>query len=181
MKPYNVKSKLRYTPKEEAWFIEQLTKMVDAGLYERPQQANGRLSLWNSKPKIVPKRDTYRLAFDYSQIKETMPGSQMELMSEVSDYIALPSHKIFMTADLKDAYWSVPVHPEDREIFAFNAPGFGQLQPTRMPQGAQSSAYSMNEMMNIVMGALPPLPNELQSSDYAIPCDGTKEEPYDGL
>jgi hypothetical protein len=46
------------------------------------------------------------------------------------------------------------------QYFAFSIPGIGQLQPTRMPQGAVSSAFSMTELMYLVLGKIPPLPQE---------------------
>jgi hypothetical protein len=61
-------------------------------------------------------------------------------------------------------YWSIGVHPTGRHFFAFFVDGIGQLQPTRMPQGSKSAPFSMNELMLVVFGYIPPL-------------DGSGEEP----
>ena len=44
---------------------------------------------------------------------------------------------------------------DDRHYLAFHVPGIGQVQPTRMPQGARTSSFTFNELMNIVLGPIP--------------------------
>ncbi len=39
-------------------------------------------------------------------------------------------------ANLKHAYYTIPLHLEDRHYFAFTISGIGQLQHTRMQQGS---------------------------------------------
>jgi hypothetical protein len=139
-------------------------------MYERTTAANSALSDWNAEAVVVPKPGEpeggeMRITFNYSNVHEDMPGSCLQLASEVHDYLSDPRHGCFMQFDIKHAYWSIPVHPEDRYFFAFFADGIGQLQPTRMPQGSRSAGYSMNELMFIAFGYIPPLP------------DGTGEEP----
>jgi hypothetical protein len=48
----------------------------------------------------------------------------------------------------------VEVHLYDRHLLAFSVPGLGLLQPTRMPQGTRSSAFTINEMMHIAFGPI---------------------------
>lgn len=134
-------------------------------VYERTQHANGRLSVWNSRAVVVDKEentkptDEPRITFDYSKVKEDMPGSYLELMSKVHDYLSDPRHKTFFQADIKHGYFSVVLHPEDRHLFAFTIPGIGQLQPTRMPQGSKSAGFTMSELINITLGPIPePMP-----------------------
>lgn len=79
----------------------------------------------------------------------------MELASKVHDYLADPRHLTFCQFDIKDGYFCVVLHPEDRHYFAFTIPGIGQLQPTRMPQGSRSASFTMSELMNIAMGPIP--------------------------
>ena len=90
----------------------------------------------------------------------------MELAQEMHDFCSIPSHKVFSKWDLKHGYWAIEISPECRHIFAFTAPGFGQLQPTRMQQGSASSSFSFNELMFIGLGYIPPLPLEFQSEGY---------------
>lgn len=42
-----------------------------------------------------------------------------------------PRHGCLFSTDLRHAYFGIPMHPEDRVLFAFTIPGLGQLQPTR--------------------------------------------------
>ena len=56
-------------------------------------------------------------------------------------------------------------------MFTFTVPGIGQVQPTRMPQGAQTSGFSFNETMLLALGPIPPLP------DRYIAASGDGSEP----
>ena len=97
-----------------------------------------------------------RLAFDYSRIKEKMPSRNcMGLSSSVHDYLAHPRHALFFRADMKYGYFGVLLHPDDRHYFAFTVPGYGQLQPTRMPQGSESAAFTVSELVRVAYGAIP--------------------------
>ena len=87
-----------------------------------------------NKPDSGP-NDEPRLAFYYKRLKERKVGNCMEMASRVHDHLADPSHGTFMHADLKHPYFTVELHKPDRPYFAFTVHEFGQLQPTRMPQG----------------------------------------------
>lgn len=104
----------------------------------------------NPKPTDEP-----RLTFDYSKVREDMPGSHLELMSKVHDYLSDPRHQTFFQTDVKHGYFSVVLHPDDCHLFAFAIAGIGQLQPTRMPQGLRSAGFTMSELMNITLGPIP--------------------------
>ena len=161
-KPYNARSQKRWPPHTEWWMRKLVQDGIDGGVYERTQTANGRLSDWNSRIVMVDKvdnptpEDEPRTTFNYSNVKETMPGCYLELMSKVHDYLADPRHKVYFMADIKHGYYNVLLHPDDRHIFAFTIPGIGQLQPTRMPQGSRSAGFTMSELMNITLGPIPP-------------------------
>ena len=140
---------------------ELIQQGIDGGVFESTMLANGRLSQWNSRIVLVDKPgskpgDEPRLAFDYSRLKEQAPASCMERAPKVHDYLGNPLHRCLFKADLKHVYFKVELHPDDRHIFAFTVPGFGQLQPTRMPQGSGSASFTMTELMNIAFGQIPP-------------------------
>ncbi|KAI0996301.1 hypothetical protein K3495_g11880, partial [Podosphaera aphanis] len=99
--------------------------------------------------------DEPRLTFNYQNVVEDKPGCFVELMSRCHDYLGHPEHKMFFKMDLKNGYWAISVHPEDRHYFAFSMPGMGQLQPTRMPQGSCSASFSFTELMYLVLGQVP--------------------------
>ncbi|KAI1005918.1 hypothetical protein K3495_g2302 [Podosphaera aphanis] len=100
--------------------------------------------------------DEPRLTFNYQNVVEDKPGCFVELISRCHDYLGDPSHKMFFKSDLKNGYWAIQVHPDDRHYFAFSMPGMGQLQPTRMPQGSCSASFSFTEQVYLVLGQVPP-------------------------
>jgi hypothetical protein len=63
------------------------------------------------------------------------------------DYLSDPRHAVLMQADLKHAYFSVPVHRDDRHVYAFSIPELGQFQPTRMALGAKTPGFTVNELL----------------------------------
>ncbi|KAI0991407.1 hypothetical protein K3495_g16780, partial [Podosphaera aphanis] len=138
-------------------------------MYERVPIKNGKFSDWSAGARVVEKAGNsadMRVTFNYHYVYEDIPGTYMELMSEIHDYLSLPQHNYFIQLDIKHAYWSIPVHESDRHIYAFFIPGIGQLQPTRMPQGCGTSGFSMQELMQIVWGALPPIPPSLLGNSH---------------
>ncbi|SLM37975.1 Ribonuclease H-like domain [Lasallia pustulata] len=170
-------SSFRWAPHKEWWLRKLVQDGMLGGVYERTQHANGRLSAWNARAVIVDKEedpkptDEPRITFDCSKVKEDMPGSYLELMSKVHDYLSDPRHQTFFQADVKHGYFSVVLHPEDLHLFAFSIPGIGQLQPTQMPQGSRSAGFTMLELMNITLGPIPEPQSEpsLMHGEHAKP------------
>ncbi|KAI1003138.1 hypothetical protein K3495_g5065 [Podosphaera aphanis] len=99
--------------------------------------------------------DKPRLTFNYQNVVEDKSGCFVELMSRCHDYLEHPEHKIFFKMDLKNGYWAISVHPEDRHYFAFSMPGMGQLQPTRILEGSCSASFSFTELMYLVLEQVP--------------------------
>ena len=160
-RPWSIPKQRRWAPHLEWWLRKLVQQGLDSGIYERTQAANGELSAWNAMAVLVDKvenpgpDDEPRLTFDYSHVHEDMPGSFMELASKVHDYLSDPRHGVFMQADIKHGYFAIPLHPDDRHLFAFTISGLGQLQPTRAPQGSGSSGFTMSELMNYTLGPIP--------------------------
>ncbi len=96
-----------------------------------------------------------RLTFNYHFVYEDIPASHIEAASNVHDLLSIPSNQCLFFADIKHGYWVVNVHPDDRHYLDFHVSGIGQIQPTRMPQGARTSIFTFNELMNIVLGPIP--------------------------
>lgn len=189
--PWKDKRQRRYTPFQQVAINKILEDGINSGFYERPLDAQGRFSDWNSSLNPVPKDKSLpddhpdqvlRITVDYSHIDEVSPGTTMELAQEVHDYMANPAHKVFCIFDIKHGYWNVELAQRCREYFAFVAPGIGQLQPTRMQQGSKTSSFGFNELMHIALGAIPALPLDLQTadSDGSFPSLLTSPD-YDGL
>ena len=121
----------------------------------------------NTKPEDEP-----RMTFDYSRVTKLLPGSHLELSSKVHDHPSNPHHSCLFSADLKHAYLTVPLHPEDRHYFTFKISGIGQIQPTRLQQGSQSTRFTMTELSYRAFGPIPaphPEPSLFDSPDSAIP------------
>lgn len=130
---------------------------MDAGIYERTITANGSPSRWNANPVFVPKPGQVqpRLTFNYHFIYEDIPASDIKEATIVHNLLSIPSHQYLFSADIKHGYWAVNVHPDDRHYLAFHVLGIGQVQPTRMPQGAKTLFLTFGELMNIVLGPIP--------------------------
>ena len=177
-KPASAKSQKRWPPHTEWWLRKLVQDGLEGGVYELTEPANDRLSLWNARAVMVDKvenplpTDEPRMTFDYSRVTELLPGSYLELSSKVHDHLSNPRHGCLFSADLKHAYLTIPLHPEDRHYFAFTISGIGQVQPTRMQQGSQSAGFTMTELCYRAFGPIPapnPEPSLLHSSDPAIP------------
>jgi hypothetical protein len=105
-------------------------------MYERvPANNDGQFSSWNANPTIVPKPDQppdlknpeIRVTFDYSHVTKDLPGCFLELTEEIHDFLSYLDHGCFIQLDLKHAFWSLPVHKDNRYIFAFIVLGIGQV------------------------------------------------------
>jgi hypothetical protein len=107
-----------------------------------------------------------RVTFNYRRVEEDLPACFMKLTNEIHDYLSHPSHGCYTQLDLKHAFWCIGVHPPHRHMLAFFVDGYGQLQPTRMPQGCHTSTFSLQECLMIAFGYIPPLPPELQSESH---------------
>lgn len=72
----------------------------------------------NSRPE-----DESRITFDYSRVHEDLPGTHVELSLKVHNHLSDPGHKCIFAADLKNAYYTISLHPEDGHYFAFTILG----------------------------------------------------------
>ena len=78
----------------------------------------------------------------------------MKMAANVYSLLGILSHQCLFSVDIKYDYWAVNVHPDDRHYFAFHVFGIGQVQPTRMTQGARTSVFTFGKLMNIVLGPI---------------------------
>ena len=177
-KPASCRFQKRWPPHTEWWLNKLVKDGLEGGVYELTEPANGRLSQWNARAVMVDKvesplpSDEPRMTFDYSRVTELLPGSHLELSSKVHDHLSNPRHGCFFSADLKHAYLTIPLHPDDRHFFSFTISGIGQVQPTRMQQGSQSAGFTMTELVYRAFGFIPEPhsePSLLHSADPAIP------------
>lgn len=102
----------------------------------------------NATPEDEP-----QVIFDYSKVVKELPGTHFELSSKVHNNLSDFCHKCLLVADLKHAYLTISLHPEDRHFFAFTISGIRQVQPTRMQQGSKSAGFTMTELVYRAFGA----------------------------
>lgn len=128
-KPSSNPVQKRWPPHTEQWMRTLVMQGIRGGVYERTESANGRLSPWNVRIVMVDKvenptpEDEPRMAINYAGVPEILPGSYQELSARVHDHLSDPRHKVLFAADLKHAYLSICIHPEDRHYFAFTVAG----------------------------------------------------------
>lgn len=177
-KPFSARFQKRWPAHTEWWMRKLVQDGLQGGVYELTEPANGRLSLWNARAVMVDKsenpkpEDEPRMTFDYSRVHEDLPGTYVELSSKVHDHLSNPKHGCLFKADLKHAYLTVPLHPEDRHFFAFTISGIGQCQPTRMQPGSKSAGFTMTAAVYKGFGFIPPPhsePSLLHSDDPNTP------------
>lgn len=142
---------------------------MKSGMYERAPLEEA-LSRWSAPPVLVTKDPSkripvreedftegpeLRLTFNYHHVKVDLPAIEYPLQSKIHDMLSNPRIKMYGKGDLKHGYWAVGVEEGSRHILAFNVPAIGQLRPTRMPQGCQSSSATMAELGKIAFGVIP--------------------------
>lgn len=131
--------------------------------------------LWWTTWLIQNRKMNHNITFNYRNVPEGIPAPRLERADDVLEYLADPRHRVFLQADLKHAYYSIPLAMDCRHIYAFSVDGLGQLQPTRSPQGCVGGTFTMSSLMNMVLGRIPgpePEPSLLHSAtvDKPEPC-----------
>lgn len=102
-------------------------------------------SPWNTPIFVVKKKSgKWRLLHDLRQIND-----QMQIMGPVQLGLpvvtALPRDWPSIVIDIKDCFFSIPIHPDDMKRFAFTLPAVNHSEPdqryewTVLPQGMANS------------------------------------------
>ena len=93
-----------YLPAKTAWLDEQFAQLADAGMvYENPQ------AICSNPAQAVPKGNGYRLVGDFkavNQQSEPVAAPPMLLEEQAS---AFAGAALFMTVDLNQGYWQMPL------------------------------------------------------------------------
>ena len=101
-------------------------------VYENPQ------AKCSNPAQAVPKGNGYRLVGDFkavNQQSEPLPAPPVLLEEQAS---AFAGAALFMTVDLDQGYWQMPLAANSQELFAFVTQK-GLYTPTRMPQGVTNA------------------------------------------
>ncbi|KXS94599.1 hypothetical protein AC579_10302 [Pseudocercospora musae] len=143
--------------RDKEWFLRKhAMEGFQASMYERCMEVNGELSQWNASVRLVKKpAGEWRVTFNYHYVFEPPPGTLMQPLQDCHEFLGNPRIKVFSSLDLKNAYWTILIHPANRYTLAFSVPGLGQLQPKRMSQRARSSLFTVNELGHTAFGPIP--------------------------
>ncbi|KAL6033114.1 hypothetical protein STEG23_035687 [Scotinomys teguina] len=122
--------------------VEQAKALVDEQLqtgHIRPS-----LSPWNTPIFVIKKKSgKWRLLHDLRAI-----NNQMQIMGPVQRGLpllsALPAQWPIIVVDIKDCFFSIPLHEKDSQRFAFTLPSINHEEPDKrfewvVPQGMANS------------------------------------------
>jgi len=103
------------------------------------------VSPWNSPIFVIPKKSSkWRLLHDLRKINEQMQPMRAVLPGMPSPAM-LPSGWHVIIVDLKDCFFTIPLHPRDTQRFAFSIPvtskaaSSEQYEWVVLPQGMRNS------------------------------------------
>lgn len=102
-------------------------------------------SPWNTPIFVIQKKNgTWRLLQDLREVNKTMQ-IMGPLQPGLPSPVAIPNKFFKIVIDLKDCFFSIPLHPDDRPRFAFSIPITNHVGPTPrfqwrvLPQGMANS------------------------------------------
>ena len=135
-----------------AWEQEvdaQVHEMLDNNII-RPSE-----SPWNSPIILVKKKDnSTRFVCDFRKLNDTTKKDTYPLphIKDVLDKMA--GAKYWSTLDAASAYWSMPLHEQDKEKTAFSVPR-GKFEFNVTPYGLCNAGASYQRLMDICLSGLP--------------------------
>lgn len=118
---------------------ELVKEQLQAG-YIKPS-----VSPWNTPIFIIPKKSgKWRLLHDLQKVNEQMQ-SMGALQPGLPSPVMLPEGWEILIIDLKDCFFTIPLHPNDTERFSFTLPSVNRQEPALryewvvLPQGMKNS------------------------------------------
>ena len=91
-------------------------------------------SPWNTPKFVIQKKSgTWRLLQDLRKVNETMVPMGA-LQPGLPSPAAIPKGYYKIVVDLKDCFFTIPLHPEDCERFAFSVPSINFNEPMKRYQ-----------------------------------------------
>lgn len=124
--------------------LQALTELVEEQL--RLGNIEPSMSPWNSPVFVIrkPGKDKWRLLHDLRQINAVIE-EMGPLQPGMPSPAMLPKNWQLAVIDIKDCFFSIPLHPDDAPRFAFSVPSLNREAPMRryhwrvLPQGMKNS------------------------------------------
>ncbi|RMC08065.1 hypothetical protein DUI87_15539 [Hirundo rustica rustica] len=116
---------------ENQWPLPQdklvaLHDLVQEQLYQGHLESS--TSLWNTPVFCIKKSEKWRLLQDLWKINAVMESMGM-LLAGMPLPTMLPADWLVLIVDLKDCFFTIPLHPNDRLKFAFSVPAINNAEP----------------------------------------------------
>lgn len=140
-----------YMEEEKSWQVENLPKMVDAGIIIKY------MSPWSARTKF-PRKTSGKLRMVHNfmpintaTIKINYPLRRIE---PVIANLSKKRWKVFFKVDAANGYWAVPLAIEHSFKTGFNSI-LGQFYYLRMGQGLIGAPGTYSKLKDLAMGAIP--------------------------
>jgi len=114
-------------------FIAELKDLQDQGILEKVTEPTE----WVSAPTIVNKpsaKNGIRLCIDSRPLNTALKRSEYPIPTVDHLLTEIVNAKVFTLADIKSAFWHVPLDEESSLLTTFNTP-LGRMKWNRMPFG----------------------------------------------
>lgn len=104
------------------------------------------VSPWNTPIFVIPKKSgKWRLLHDLRRVNDQMQSMEA-LQPGMPSPAMLPEGWHILIVDLKDCFFTIPLHPQDTQRFAFSLPAINKEKPAEcyewvvLPQGMKNSS-----------------------------------------
>ena len=113
-------------------FIAEVKDLQEQGILEKVTEP----SAWVSAPTIVnkPAKNGIRLCIDSRPLNTALKRSEYPIPFIETLLTQIGKAKVFSLADIKSAFWHVPLDPESSLLTTFNTP-LGRMKWNRLPFG----------------------------------------------
>lgn len=127
--------------------MNEISLMLKNGIIKESNSA------WRAPVTLVPKKDgSRRFCVDYRSLNSQIKMDRYPLPNMIEIIESLNGNNFFSTIDLKNAYWQVPMDPNDMEKTAFSpGPGLGIYEFLRMPFGLANAPSTCQRILDRIL------------------------------